>query len=200
MKNEKLIKTAGILDRIVKICSGFFKAFVIVMLIFSVLVLVFGEKMFSDGTLTAEFGFVKLYLSQQYQAITSMVKAYTIVSLLCGAVSCAILSYVCTLLRQILAPMKEGRPFEKRIPSDIRKIAWATLIGGAINETLKLIEQLFVVKALPMDAIFASSAVGEKVYNFNFDTNFVFVFFLMMFLSYIFAYGQSLQQEADETV
>ena len=74
------------------------------------------------------------------------------------------------------------------------------MIGGAINETLKLIEQLFVIKALPMDAIFASSAVSEKVYNFNFDTNFVFVFFLMMFLSYIFAYGQSLQQEADETV
>ena len=87
MKNEKLIKTAGILDRIVKICSGFFKAFVIVMLIFSVLVLVFGEKMFSDGALTAEFGFVKLYLAQEYQGITSMVKAYTIVSLLCGAVS-----------------------------------------------------------------------------------------------------------------
>lgn len=200
MKNDKLLKTAGALDRIVKICSGFFKAFVMVLLIFSVLVLVLGEKMFSDGSLTAEFGFVKLYLAQEYQGINAMVKAYTIVSLLCGAVTCAILSYVCSLLRQILAPMKEGRPFERSIPADLRRIAWATLIGGAISELLKLVEQLFVIKALPMDAIFSGSAVTSKVYEFKFDSNFIFVFFLMMFLSYIFAYGQTLQQEADETV
>lgn len=200
MKNDRLIKTAGALDRIVKICNGFFKAFVIVLLIFSILVLALGERMFSDGSLTAEFGFVKLYLAQEYQCITSMVKAYTIVSLLCAAVTCAIFSYVCSLLRQILAPMKEGRPFEKRIPADLRKIAWATLIGGAISEGLKLIEQMFVVKALPMDAIFASPAVTGKVYEFKFDANFIFIFILMMFLSYIFTYGQALQQEADETV
>lgn len=200
MKNDKLIKTAGALDRIVKICSGFFKAIVIVLLIFCVLVVVLGEKMYSNGSLTAEFGFVKLYLAQEYQGITSMVKAYTVVSLLCAAVSCSILSYICILLRQILAPMKEGRPFERSITADLRRIAWVTLIGGAINEVLKLVEQLYVIKALPMDAIFSSSAVTGKIYEFQFDINFVFVFFLMMFLSYIFGYGQNLQQEADETV
>ena len=200
MKNDKLIRTAGTMDQIVKICSGFFKAFVIVLLVFSMLVLILGEKMFSAGSLTAELGFVKLQLSPEHQSITSMVKVYTVVTLLCSCVSCAMLAYVCALLRQLLAPMKEGRPFEKKVPTDMRKIAWAALIGGGVNELLKLVQQLFVVRALPMDEIFSSPAITGRSYEFRFDGSFILVFMLIMFLSYIFSYGQALQQEADETV
>ena len=200
MKTGKLIKTAGILDKIVRFCDGFFRAFIIVLLIFSVLVFIFGEKMFSDGSLTAELGFVKVYLSQEHQQITAPVKAYTVMSLLCAAVNCGILSFICALARKILAPMKEGRPFEKSIPEDLKKIAWVTLIGGAVSQILSLLEQIFVARALPMDAIFSSPAVAQIVYEFDLDTGFILVFFLMLFLSYIFTYGQALQQEADETV
>ena len=44
MKNDKLIRTAGTMDQIVKICSGFFKAFVIVLLVFRMLVLILGDR------------------------------------------------------------------------------------------------------------------------------------------------------------
>lgn len=198
--NTTLSKSAHSVDRIVKICNGIFKAFVIVLLIFSILVLLLGEKIFAAGSLTAELGFVKLYLAPEYQGITAMVKIYTVVSLLCGCVGCAMLAYICSLLRQILAPMKEGRPFEKRVCTDMRKIAWAILIGGGINEILKLIEQVFVIKALPMDRLFSAEAVASKEYMFEIDGGFVILFFVILFLSYIFSYGQSLQQEADETI
>ena len=198
--NTKLSKTAHTIDRIVKICSGFFKAFVIVLLIFSILVPLLGEKIFASGSLTAELGFVKLHLAPEYQGITAMVKIYTVVSLLCGCVGCAMFAYICSLVRQILAPMKEGRPFEKQVCADIRKIAWAILIGGGINEILKLIEQVFVIKALPMDRLFSADAIASREYTFQIDGSFVLLFFVIMFLSYIFSYGQSLQQEADETV
>ena len=200
MDTRKLAKAAGIVDQIAKICSGIFKAIVIVTLIFAVLVVIFGEKMYASGSLTAEFGFVKLYLAPEYQGITSMTKVYTVVALLCSAVSCAMLSCICSMLRQLLAPMKEGRPFERSVPADLRKIAWITLVGGALNQVLKLVEQLFVIKALPMDRIFSGDAVVSRNYVFLFNGNFILIFFLIMFLSYIFSYGQSLQQEADETV
>jgi len=200
MDNNKLIKTAGILDLIVKVCAGIFKTLVIVTLVFAVLVLIFGKSMFDQSSITAELGFVKLYLADAYQTVTPLVKAYAIVSLLCGCVSCSMLAYICSLLRQILAPMKEGRPFEKRVCADMRKIAWAVLIGGSINEILKLIEQLFVIRALPIDQLFSADMVVSREYMFQVDGDFVPVFFVILFLSCIFSYGQSLQQEADETV
>ena len=198
--NNKLSRTAHTIDRIVKICCSIFKAFVIVLLIFSILVPILGEKIFAAGSLTAELGFVKLHLAPEYQGITAMVKIYTVVSLLCGCVGCAMLAYICSLLRQILAPMKEGRPFEKQVCTDMRKIAWAVLIGGGINEALRLIEQIFVVKALPMDRLFSAEIVASREYMFEIDGSFILLFFVIMFLSYIFSYGQSLQQEADETI
>ena len=198
--NIKLTQTAHTIDRIVKICANIFKAFVIVLLVFSVLVPLLGEKIFAAGSVTAELGFVKLHLAPEYQGISAMVKIYTVVSLLCGCVGCAMLAYICSLLRQILAPMKEGRPFEKRVCTDMRKIAWAILIGGGINEILKLIEQVFVIKALPMDRLFSADAVTFKEYMFTVDGSFVLLFFVILFLSYIFSYGQFLQQEADETI
>jgi len=198
--NTKISKTAHTVDRIVKICANIFKAFVIVFLIFSILVPLLGEKIFAEGSLTAELGFIKLHLAPEYQGITAMVKIYTVVSLLCGCVGCAMLAYICSLLRQILAPMKEGRPFEKRVCTDMRKIAWAILIGGGINEVLKLIEQIFVIKALPMDRLFSADVIASREYSFQTNGSFILLFFVIMFLSYIFSYGQSLQQEADETI
>lgn len=200
MDNIKLTKAASVTDLIVKVCSGIFKALAAVTLIFAVLVLIFGARMFSQGAVTAELGFVKLYLSHAYQDITPLVKAYAIVSLLCACVGCAMLAFICSLLRQILAPIKEGRPFEKRASADMRKIAWAVLIGGGINEVLRLIEQVFVIKALPLDKLFSPDVVASREYMFTVDGGFVILFFVILFLSYIFSYGQSLQQEADETI
>ena len=200
MNNTKLTKTAGNVDMIVKICAGIFKVLVIVTLIFAVLVLIFEARIFSDGAMTVELGFVKLYLTEAYNDVTPLMKAYAIVSLLCGSVGCAMLTIICSLLRQILGPIKEGRPFEKRVSADMRKIAWAVLIGGGINEILRLIEQIFVIKALPMEKLFSSDAVAAREYLFKIDGNFVILFFVILFLSYIFSYGQFLQQEADETI
>ena len=198
--NTKLSRTAQTVDRIIKICGNIFKAFVIVLLVFSILVPLTGDKIFAANSLTAELGFVKLHLAPEYQGITVMVKIYTVVSLLCGCVGCAMLAYICSLLRQILAPMKEGRPFHKRVCMDMRKIAWAILIGGGINQILKLIEQIFVIKALPMDKLFSADVVARTEYMFEINGGFVLLFFVVLFLSYIFSYGQILQEEADETV
>ena len=197
--NTKLSKTAQTVDRIIKICAHISKAFVIVFLIFSILVLL-GEKIFAASSLTAELGFVKVHLAPDHQGISVMVKIYTVVSLLCGCVGCAMLAYICSLLRQILAPMKEGRPFDKRVCADMRKIAWAILIGGGIDQILKLIEQVFVIKALPMDKLFSADVVTRTEYMFEINGGFVLLFFVVLFLSYIFSYGQVLQEEADETV
>lgn len=200
MTNDKFIRLANGIDRIAQICAGIFRVLICVLLAFCVLVLVFGEKMFAEGSLTMELGFIKLFLSPEYGSINSMVKIYTMITLLCATVGCAFLTCVCTVLRELLAPVKEGRPFEKSVAQNLRKIGWLTLIAGFVNQVLILIEQYFLIKAWPMEEVFSSPAIERVVYEFNFDLGFVAVFFVFLFLSYIFSYGNILQRESDETL
>ena len=200
MNTEKIVKVAGVLDTIAKIAGGILKACGIVCIIFAVLVLIFGEKMFVEGSVTLDLDFIKLYLGEQYQVIPAMIKLYAVVGLLVGGVLCFMMSYIAKLARNILAPMKEGRPFEQGVSENLKKIAVAILIGGAVSELLGVAERIIMTKAYPMEEIFASEAISKLEYVFTYDLDFVFTAVIVLFASYIFSYGQVLQQESDETL
>lgn len=200
MDNKKLIETANNLDIFAKIAGGFGKAIGIVCLIFIILVLILGEKIFVEGSLTLDLDFVKLHLADEFQIVTNLMKVYTILGLISASVICFIVYYIAALLRKILAPMKEGRPFEAHIPENLKKIAWAVIIGGGIGEILGVIERVLLVQAYPMEEIFSSSAITKLEYVFTIDINFLLIACVILFLSYIFSYGQLLQQESDETL
>lgn len=200
MNNSKLIKTAKLIDTIARIGGKIIRAFGIVCLIFTVLVLIFGEKMFVPGSLTLDLDFVKLHLSDEFQGITSLVKLFAIAGLLTGSILCFMIHHISVLVQKILAPMKMGRPFEEGIPSCIRQIARTFLIGGGIAELLGVAERILITRAYPMDEIFSSAAVSKVQYLFSIDLDFIWISCIILFLSYIFSYGQTLQQESDETL
>ena len=50
MENSKMIKTAKVADKILKIAQGFMIAFIIVAAIFSVLTAILGEKIIADAS------------------------------------------------------------------------------------------------------------------------------------------------------
>ena len=200
MKHEKLMKTARILDRIAKIAEGFMTAFVFVLIIFAVLVLIFGDKMFAAGSMTLELGHVKLYLAEQYQGVTPAIKAVSIIGLTAGSVMCAFARVILMRVRSILAPMKEGRPFEENIPADMRRIAWLSLGSGLLTQLVAVAGHVCFAKAFPLDQIVSPEAVTKIEYINMMDLSFVWVFFIILFLSYIFQYGQALQRDADETL
>jgi len=200
MKNEKIMKTAKSLDVFAKIAGGICRAMGIVCVVFSVLVLIFGGAMFEEGELTLELAFVKFHLADDLQAVTGMVRLYAVVGLIAAGVILFMAAYVSKILRRVLEPMKEGRPFEADIPENLKKTAWIVLIGGAIVQIIGIIERVLMVQAFPMDQIFASEAITKWEYVITMDPSFVLYFFVILFLSYIFAYGQALQQESDETL
>lgn len=200
MENGKLVKTAKTLDTIVKVGGGIFRAVAIVCLIFAVLVVIFGGKMFVEGSLTLDLDFIKLHLADDFQTVTGFVKLYAIVGLLAGGMLCFAGYYVCALLRRILIPMKNGRPFEADAPGTLRKIAWVLLAGGLVSQILGIVERAIMIKAYPMEAVFASEAIEKLEYVFTMDFDFVLLFGAVMLLSCIFSYGQALQKESDETL
>ena len=199
--NKRMKKAAGILESLFKLIGGVLCAMVIVCGIFAVLVLVFGEKMFVPETfVTLDIGFLKFYLREEYRFISDDVKLYAVVSLLTAAGLYGVISYVCVLLRRILSPMKDGRPFEAGMAKDLRKIAWVVLGGGLYSEVLKIAEHLLMIRAYPMEKIFNSEAIYSMSHTIDVDLGFVLVAAAFFLLSYIFSYGQTLQRESDETL
>lgn len=200
MNQKKMIATAEHLDRFCKITAVFMKACAIVCAVFAVLVLIFGKAMFDTGSTTLDLDFVKLHLAPEYQAVNPMMQAYVLTGLIAGAVVLFASYRGLEILRLILAPMKSGRPFEENVADNLKKLAWLILIIGAVIQIGGIAARIFITKAFPMEEFFVSSAVVELEYVYTMDFGFVLVFCIVMFLSYVFAYGQRLQQESDETL
>ena len=200
MDNSKLIKTANTLDKVIKIIGGLTKAFAIVCAVFALLVIIFGSRMFVPGSLTLELDYITIHLSEKFQAVTGYVKLFAIVGLAVGCVLCLLAWDGTVLLRRILAPMKEGRPFEESVSADLCRGGWLVVIGGAAAQVLGIAERLFLLRAYPVEAVFSSEAIAKLEYTFVFDFSFLLMAAALFFLSYVFRYGQSLQQLSDETL
>ena len=200
MENSKMRRVAGVLETLFKVVGGILFAMVIVCGVFAVLVLVFGEKMFVPDSVTLDIGFLKFYLRDEYRFITEDVKLYAMVSLVTAAGLYAVVGCACTLLRRILTPMKEGRPFEAGMARDLKKVAWLVLGGGLYSEALKIVEHFLMIRTYPMEEIFDSDAIVLMKHIIDVDLSFVLMAAAFFLLSYIFSYGQALQRESDETL
>ena len=200
MENIKLVKTAKGLDTFVNVVGTIFKVIGIICAIFAILVLILGDKMYDASSLTLELDFIILNLADGIQMPEFHMNAYAVAGLIANCFTCFLLSYIAVILRRILSPMKEGRPFEADIPANLRKIAWLSLIVGIIEQVAGIAERVLLTFTYPMDDIFSSELISSWESNFTVDFSFVIVFLVIMFLSYIFTYGQKLQQESDETL
>ena len=198
--DNKMVKTAAVLDKITKILGGIARVCGFVCLVFVVLVLILGEKMFAPGTNVLELGFVEFQLSADFQVITPAVKSFTVISLVIAAVSCFIFYFIMKYLRAVLSSVKEGRPFEKAVCDSFRKLGILTLAGGLVSELFQWVQQLLLLRAYPMDEIFASPAITGMEINFIMDPGFILISLVFFLLSWIFSYGSELQRQSDETL
>lgn len=96
--------------------------------------------------------------------------------------------------------MKEGRPFEADIPANLKKLAWTVFVIGAVTQIAGIAERIILANAYPIEQILSSSTIAKIEYSYTIDFNFVLISCIILFLSYIFAYGQELQKESDETL
>ena len=199
MNCKKMITTANNLDTIFKIAEGFMKAFAIVFAILVVLMKIFKEKLVMSSV-SLDLDFVKLHLAGEYGMVTGSVLNRIDIILITGCLGCIAIRYALGALRNILAPVKIGRPFDKEVTDSLRKLAWIILAGGGLIQILGIVGQVLMVNSLDMDAIFSSSAIESVEYVFTMDFSFVWMFCVVIFLSQIFEYGQQLQQESDETL
>ena len=199
MENQKMVAAAKNWDTMLRVMEGFMKAFAIVFAVFFLLLKVFKEKMVA-GAFTLDLDFVKLHLAEEYAQIGGLLLNHMDLVLISGILICIAVRFGIGYLRKVLAPMKEGRPFDAEVPVCLKKFAWVLLAGSGLIQVVGLIERAMLIRALPMEEIFSSPAIDSVEYVFTMDFGRVWVFVVLQLLARVFEYGQRLQQESDETL
>ena len=103
-------------------------------------------------------------------------------------------------IREILLPMKEERPFESIVSTNLQKLAKLSIHLGIFYNIIVLSEQLMAVFVFDLPGLL----VGEKITHvggmFSLDLTFLIYWAILLLLSYVFRYGEQLQQLSDETL
>jgi len=196
---KKLRKIAQNMDLFAKTAYGICSAFVWVCGIFAVLLLVFGEKMVSEGTAGLDLGAYSFEFAQGYMPF-AVVKSRMVLGLIFAALLLVFVCYVIRVVRQILQPMAAGKPFDSAVSGSLRKLSWITLIGGGILSAVQLAGELVIYHMYDLETLFLSEKIAGVTTNCNLDMTFLLGFALLYLLSCVFRYGEALQQESDETL
>ena len=199
MTNSKFAKTSKVIDRVLRILQGFMIAFAIVSAIFIVLSFAVGERIVQDAS-GINLGNLSLTISESAIPDFSVLRSGIIINLVTVIVIVSVGWYLLRVIRLILKPMKEGRPFENGVSSKVKKLAWTTLIGGLIIELCRTLGTIAEFNAYDLGLLLNPETVLKYSFNYSSDMSFVVIAGILFFLSLVFKYGESLQQEADETL
>lgn len=202
---KDLKKTASILDRILQIASIAIKI-VSVALVVGLGILAAGflfdlpPHLVGTGYEHADLGFVTFTVAESYlpdhRIIWWEVGAEMVLSLICMIPA----HFSVKAVRNILAPMKNGEPFHNTVSVNLNRLArYVCSLGIGLN-LQEIISNIALTKAYDLPNLLLSEKVSQVEFMFVFDFGFLVISAVLLLLSYIFRYGEELQQLSDETL
>jgi len=202
---EKLQKTAGKLDVFIHILQvgcmiAAVAALVALVLIGACFLFQLDPKLIGTGYHSLDLGFLELSLTEAVAP-----DKHVVLGIVAGNVAftlaLALLSRAgLTCVRRLLAPMKEGSPFHGEASACLKKLALLSLVIGAMANVMDLVNQVMTNRFYRLTEVLRSDAITQVSLNFNMDLTYVAVSAMLLLLSYVFHYGQALQQLSDETL
>ena len=201
MKLEKMKKTAGILYTITNIIR------ILVIIAFVVVAVAAGVIFFIPGTVIPEgiittsvsLGDVTVHLAEG-AAVGTMDKSRFSIILAFAAVILLLTLYGLRMVKQILKPMKEGRPFDESIADSLRRLGHVVLASGIVSCVLAYLSQAAMLGVIDYKELFNPALVTGVDIRSSFRLDFIIVALALYLMSYVFRYGSELQRESDETL
>ena len=202
---NNLSNTAKKLDKvfeIVRIVLGALAiaCIVLVALIALAYVLKWDPEMIGTGYENFDVGFLELTVAEQYAPNKWLVLLHAAIIL---AISCRLcydgrkgVGYI----REILKPMMEEKPFASIVSTNLKKLAHLSINLGILGNIIILTDQIICVFAYDLPALLVSEKIIHVGGMFNVDLTFLISWAILMLLSYVFQYGESLQRLSDETL
>ena len=103
-------------------------------------------------------------------------------------------------IREILLPMKEEKPFASIVSTNLKKLAKLSITLGILYNIIILSEQVLTIFVYDLPALLVSEKITRVSGMFSVDLTFLVYWAILLLLSYVFRYGEELQQLSDETL
>lgn len=202
---NNLSNTAKKLDKVFEIVGIVLGALaiacvVLVALIGLAYIFKWDPEMIGTGYENFDVGFLELTVAKQYAPNKWLVLLHAAIIL---AVSCRLcydgrkgVGYI----REILKPMKEEKPFASIVSTNLKKLARLSINLGILANIIFLAEQIITVFVYDLPGLLLSERIIHVSGMFKVDLAFLIYWAILMLLSYVFAYGEQLQQLDDETL
>lgn len=202
---NNLTNTARKLDKVFEITHIVLGALAVASLVFVILIgaaYVMGWDPAIIGTPyeTFEIGFLELEVAPAYTPNRWLVMGLTAFTLL---IACRLfydgrrgVGYI----REILKPMIEEKPFDAIVSTNLRKLAKLSIVIGILVNVIILAEQIVAVFLYDLPGLLISEKIVHVGGMFKLDLTFLIYWAILMLLSYVFQYGEGLQQLSDETL
>ena len=163
-------------------------------------ILKWDPSMIGTGYENFDVGFLELTVAENYAPDKWMILLQAAITL---AVSCRLLydgRRGVGFIREILNPMKEEKPFDSIVSTNLKKLANLSIHLGILYNVIILAEQIIAVFVYDLPGLLISDKITHISGMFNVDLTFVVYWAILLLLSYVFRYGEDLQQLSDETL
>lgn len=205
---DKLTKTAKRLDTFIKVLQKIITTCMIVVIcvlgVLTIANIINPDTVIANGFYSVDIGSVTVNLTDGYSPEdNNMVLAYAWIGSGLGIIAAIAVYYALGQVRKILQPMAEGNPFHPTVSVNVRRVAYMSLVLGVVGNIASFIKSLTAVTLIDHLKLFEYAKEGtiqSITTNYSMDFTFVVVFFILILMSYIFRYGEELQQQVDETL
>lgn len=103
-------------------------------------------------------------------------------------------------VRRILNPMIQGQPFNGEVATGLKKLAVMSVLCCLISNIVTALEQFFNHRLFDIPNLLLSDKITQVTVNYEFDLTYLVLAAVLLLMSYVFRYGEELQQLSDETL
>ena len=202
---NNLTNTAKKLDKILEIAYIVLGALAVAAAVFIILiglayVMGWDPSFIGTGYNSFDVGFLELELAPGYGPDPWLVLGHAAFTLAVSALLLLDGRRGIGYLRNILQPMTEEKPFDGSASMTLKKLAKLSIRIGVLWNILMLSEMIVMVFVYDMPGLLLSEKISHIGNTFQVDLSFLVCWAIFTLLSYVFEYGQQLQQLSDETL
>ena len=202
---NNLSNTAKKLDKVFEIVHIVFGALAIACIVGTALIgaaylLKWDPSRIGTGYENFDIGFLELTVAEAFAPDKWLILLQAAITLLVG---CRLfydgrkgVGYI----REILRPMKEEKPFDSVVSTNLKKLAALSIHLGIFYNIIILSEQIIAVFVYDLPSLLISEKITHVGGMFQIDLTFLIYWAILLLLSYVFRYGEQLQQLSDETL
>lgn len=199
---EKLMKTSKTVDTILKVVYKILQVTGIIIFVGVGICLVAEilDKLPAAEFTGVSFGDVELQFAEPQIVDNTFMVIEMGTTMVMALIAITVTCYLIKVLRKVLTPMIAGQPFDGTVSTNIKKLGITIISGGLIIDFIEVIGSNLAFYMYDIADLILSDNISKITVNGEISMGNVLAGVLVIMLSYVFHYGEELQQQADETL